>query len=303
MGGALWLLSYSFIRYCMKYNEIRINMADVLDDIIILRSVFGKVGQKYFMNPVRDPKTGRYPSCVRPVDSKGDMIISDKDRNEGKPLIPENKVFIIEDGTTFNLNDEWQRAEWESIQHCPLIALSRDARDSKGNLLIDGEIAEGKTRARYGTAELYVERPGYETSKRISKKKLIHDADSYIYGDPQGAEGRQLKARLLGKNMRNAPDADITDYLLEISHKSPEKIIDLYTGGDINLRLMFIDAKDKNVIYVKNKVYLYGDSIVLGATDDAVITWMKNPTNQKVLELIKRDTYPDMYLEESKSKK
>lgn len=103
--------------------------------------------------------------------------------------------------------------------------------------------------------------------------------------------------------MRNAPDADITDYLLEISHKSPEKIIDLYTGGDINLRLMFIDAKDKNVIYVKNKVYLYGDSIVLGATDDAVITWMKNPTNSKVLELIKRDTYPDMYLEESASKK
>ena len=81
-------------------------MADVLDDIIILRSVFGKVGQKYFMNPVRDPKTGRFPDCVRPVDSKGDMIISDKDRNEGKPLIPENKVFIIEDGTTFNLNDE-----------------------------------------------------------------------------------------------------------------------------------------------------------------------------------------------------
>lgn len=78
-------------------------MADVLDDIIILRSVFGKVGQKYFMNPVRDPKTGRFPDCVRPVDSKGDMIISDKDRNEGKPLIPENKVFIIEDGTTFNL--------------------------------------------------------------------------------------------------------------------------------------------------------------------------------------------------------
>lgn len=278
-------------------------MADVLDDLIILRSVFGKVGQKYFMNPVRDPKTGRYPSCVRPVDSKGDMIISDTDRNSGKPLIPENKVFVIEDGTTFNLTDEWQKAEWESIQHCPLIALSRDARDKNGNLLIDGEIAEGKSRARYGIAELYVERPGYETNKKISRKKLIHDADSYIYGDPQGAEGRQLKARLLGKNMKNAPDADITDYLLEISHKSPEKIIDLYTGGDINLRLMFIDAKDKNVIYVKNKVYLYGDSIVLGATDDAVITWMKNPTNQKVLELIKRDTYPEMYLEEGKSKK
>jgi hypothetical protein len=278
-------------------------MADVLDDIIILRSVFGKVGQKYFMNPVKDPKTNRFPNCVRPVDSKGDLIMSDKDRNSGEPLIAENRVFIIEDGTTFNLADPWQKAEWESIQHCPLIALSRDARDANGNLLIDGEIAEGKFRARYGVAELYVERPGYETARKVTKRKLIHDADSYIYGDPKGAEGRALKARLLGKHMKNAPDADVTDFLLEVSHKDPEKIINLYTGGDIAIRLLFMDAKDKHVIYIKDKVYLYGDSVALGATDDAVITWMKSPTNAKVLELIKRDTYPDMYLAEGAAKK
>lgn len=272
-------------------------MADVLKDIIILRSVFGKVGQKYYMNPVKDPKTGRYHSCVRPVDSKGDMIISDKDRNSGTPLIAEDRVFIIEDGTTFNLSDPWEAAEWYAIQYCPLIALSRDAKDAKGNLLIDGEIAEGKSRARYGIAELYVEKPGYATAKSVSKRKLIHDADSYIYGDPTGSEGRLLKARILGKNMKNAPDADVTDYLLEISHKDPDKIINLYTGGDIAIRMLLMDAKDKNVIYIKNKLYLYADSIVLGATDDAVVTWMKSPVNKKTLELIKRDTYPDMYSE------
>lgn len=275
-------------------------MANDINNIIIIRSVFGKVGQKYYINPVRDPKTGRYAPCVRPVDSKGDMIMSDADRNSGKALIPENRVFIIEDGTQFDLTDEWQKAEWESIQFCPLIALSRDARDKNGNLLIDGEIAEGKQRARYGIAELYVERPGYDVSKRVSKQKLIHDADSYIYDDPKGSEGRQLMARLLGKNMKNAPDSEITEYLLNISHSSPEKIIDLYTGGDTNLRLMFIDAKDKHVIYVKNKTYLYGDNIALGVTDDAVITWMKNPNNKKILELIKRDTYPEMYTSDSK---
>lgn len=275
-------------------------MANDINNIIIIRSVFGKVGQKYYINPVRDPKTGRYAPCVRPVDSKGDMIMSDVDRNSGKALIPENRVFIIEDGTQFDLTDEWQKAEWESIQFCPLIALSRDARDKNGNLLIDGEIAEGKQRARYGIAELYVERPGYDVSKRVSKQKLIHDADSYIYDDPKGSEGRQLMARLLGKNMKNAPDSEITEYLLNISHSSPEKIIDLYTGGDTNLRLMFIDAKDKHVIYVKNKTYLYGDNIALGVTDDAVITWMKNPNNKKILELIKRDTYPEMYTSDSK---
>lgn len=265
-------------------------MADVLDNIIVLRSVFGKVGQKYFMNPVRDPRSGRFPDCVRPVDSKGDIIMSDKDRNSGGIFIPENKMFTIEDGKTFNLKDPWQAAEWESIQHCPMIAMSRDQRDARGNLVIDGDSK------RYGGAELYVERPGHETVKRVSRKRLIHDAETYIIKDEQGAEGRLKMAKLLGKNMRNAPDADVEDFLMNIASKDPEKILNLYRGDDISLRLLFIDAKDRRVIFVKNKVYLYSEQqIVLGATDDAVITWMKNPSNNRVLELIKRDTYPDLY--------
>ena len=149
---------------------------------------------------------------------------------------------------------------------------------------------------RYGSAELYVERPGYETNKRVNKRRLIHDAEEYIIRDPQGADGRLKMAKLLGRNMRNAPDADVEDFLMNIASKEPEKIINLYRGDDIALRLLFIDAKDKRVIYVKNKVYLYSENqIVLGATDDAVISWMKNPTNAKVLELIKRDVYPEFY--------
>lgn len=270
-------------------------MSDVLDDIIILRSVYGKVGQKIYMNPVKDPRTGRYPDCVRMVDSKGDMIMSEDDKNSGRPLIPENRVFVIEDGTSFNLNDPWQKAEWLSIQFCPLIAMSRDARDAKGNLLIDGEVAEGKLRARYGVAELYVERPGQDTVKKVNKRKLIHDAETFIYEDPKGNDGRKLYARLLGRNMNHSADADVTDFLLEIASKDPQKIINLYTGGDTKLRLLFMDAKDKGVIHIKDKVYLYGDSVALGATDDACITWMKMPSNAKLLELIKRDTYPEMY--------
>jgi hypothetical protein len=40
---------------------------------------------------------------------------------------------------------------------------------------------------------------------------------------------------------------------------------------------------------------MYADNISLGATDSAVITWMKQPRNQKLLSLIKKDTYPDLY--------
>ena len=66
-------------------------------NIIVLRSVFGKVGQIIYIEPCKDPKTGRYPDCVRRVNSLGDMILSDEDRNSGKVLIPENKVFEVED--------------------------------------------------------------------------------------------------------------------------------------------------------------------------------------------------------------
>ena len=54
-----------------------------------------------------------------------------------------------------------------------------------------------------------------------------------------------------------------------------------------------MDAKDKDVIYSKNRVYIYGDGIPLGGTIDAVLAWMRDPRNSKMLALIKRDTYGD----------
>jgi len=102
--------------------------------------------------------------------------------------------------------------------------------------------------------------------------------------------------------MEGMADADVTDYLLQVAERDPEKIISLYTGGDTAVRLLFIEAKDKKVILYKNKLYLYAD-VVLGATDDAAILFLKDPKNANVYKLIKRDTYPDLVETEKKSKK
>lgn len=275
--------------------------ADLISNVIVLRSVYGKVGIKYFIQPCRDPKTGRYPDCVKPVNSHGDIIITDTERNSGKYFIKETDTFVIEDGTTFNLDDEIDAAKWEAIKNCVLIAPDRYAKDASGNYLIDGTVGWKSKKPRYGVAELYIDRPGYESAQRVSKKKKIHNAASYILDDPKGSEGRLLIARLLGKSMTNMPDADVEDYLLSIAEKDPDKIISLYTGDDTNLRLLFIEARDKKVIYIKNKLYLYADNVVLGATDDAVITWMKDPKNRKTLELIRKDTFPDLYPQEEEA--
>lgn len=268
-------------------------------DVIVLRSVYGKVGIKYYIQPCRD-KYGNYPDCVKHVNANGDMLLSDEERNSPnrKYFLAENKPIIIEDGYTLDLSKVRDQYIWEAIKNCELIAPDRYAKDADGNNLIDGTMDWKSKRPRYGIAELYVDKPGVETANKISRKKKIHKASEYIFTDERGAEGRLLKARLLGKNMKNMPDADVEDYLLQVAEKNPDKIINLYTGSDTSLRILFVDARDKKVIMIKNKLYVYGDDVILGATDDAVITWMKDPKHKKILELIRRDVYPDMYKNE-----
>ena len=261
---------------------------DYVDNKIILRSVYGKVGQKYTLQPCKDRVTGQYPDCVKYVDSKGDMIMTDAERNSGKVYIPENFSITFESGKEFNLDNPIERAQWEAIKNCSLIAKTIDQKDKNGNYVLSRQSG-----IKYSAAELYVERPGYETSKKVSRREKIHTAETYVFNDPEGADGRLKMARLLGRNLRNAPDADIKEYLLDIASKDPDKIINLYTGEDLVLRVLFMDAKDKDVIYSKNRVYIYGDGIPLGGTIDAVLAWMRDPSNSKMLALIKRDTYGD----------
>ena len=259
---------------------------------IIIRSVFGKVGQKYYLNPAKDPMTNRFPPCVKHVDSKGDMILTEAEKNSGEVFIAEDDVITLEDGTTFNLDDKWDAARWQAIQHSRLIAMTRDARDRKGNLLIDGDTK------RYGAAELYVERPGYELKKRNSRKKLINVAQSLIFNS--SLEDQVKLARLLGKNMKSAPAADVEDWLLQQADKNPQLLIDMKQGDDSIYRMLFLDATDKYIITTKNKLYVFGDEgIVLGATDEAVITWLKDPNHKKIVDMIKRQTYPNLYPDEA----
>ncbi len=272
--------------------------ADIIfDNKIILRSVYGKVGMKYFIQPCKD-KLGRYPACVKRVDSHGDMILSDVEKNEyaskAKVFFPETAVFVITDGQVFDLSNPEDKATWEAIEHCPLIAPELTAKNPDGSYMIHGtsDRREVKHR-RYGIAELYIDRPGVETQRRVSRKKKIIEACNFITGDPQGVDGRLLKARLLGKHMSNMPSADVEDYLLTVAEKDPERIIKLYTGEDNDLRLLLIEARDKGIITIKNKMYLYGTRPI-GGTEEAAVEWMKNPNNQKVVEMLKRDTFPDM---------
>lgn len=272
------------------------------DKIITLRSVYDKAGIKYFIQPCKD-KQGQYPPCIKKVDSNGDMIMSDKEKGEysqGKlALFPENHLFEITSGKTYNLDNIWDKAEWEAVQNCPLIAPSRDAKDKNGNLIIDGTRATSNKPARYGVAELYIDRPGLEVQKRVSRKKLIFKASSLIYNDEKGVDGRLMKVELLGKDMSNQSDADVTDFLIRVAEKDPEKIINIYEDANLSIRLLFVHAKKKGIIHIKNKMFMYGE-VLLGATEDAAVTYLINPSNKSVVDMISKETYPEYYKKSEK---
>lgn len=255
---------------------------------ITLRSAFGKVKSVWF-NPVKD-KNGMYPPFVKEVrmnsNGESEMILSEKDLNdpERAGFIPADMEILVEDGTTFNLDNILERHKWEAIKNSELIVEERGARDEKGNLVIDGD------KNRYGRAEFWVEKPGEESARRIKRIQLITKANNFIEQD--SAEGRATKVKLLGKRMYNAPDSDVQDFLYQKAEANPNLIIDLYTGQDQQLRLLFIEATDKNIIKKVSGIFMYGD-VRLGVNDEAVIFFFKDPANKQILDEIKIQTFPE----------
>lgn len=282
-----------------KKNVNEVRNGDLKSNIVVLRSVWGKRGQKYYIQPQKNSK-GQYPSCIRKVNSDGDMIL--KQGDDPDFLIPEDRIFTLQDGTTFDLNDPYQAVEWQAIENCFLIAPSRFAKDEKGNYLIDGttdSVTNGNfgTRSRYGRAELYIERPGLEAEQKVTRAKLELKATNYIY--EYGYEDWLTFAKVLGRNMDNQPAADVEYFLISIAKKTPEKIIEICTGGDLANRVLFISAKENGIIRKQNGLYTYGEdgNTILGASEDAVIDWMKQPKNKKTLELIRKDAFPELSVE------
>ena len=262
-------------------------------DVIILRSVFGKVGQKYFIQPCPNPRTSRFATCVKPIDSNGDMVLSESDKEEQKSglihFIPMNELFLIEDGYKLDLKDVVDKCIWEAIQYSDIIAKDRSERDENGNLVIDGD------QKKYGTAELYVERPGELTRARVSKKQLVFKAQEYIYKDSES--DRIKKCQVLGRDLRNAYPADILDYMISIAEKDPNKIIEMYEDDNWKMHLFILNAIERGVIKRYEGIYRYDDK-VLGGSIEATITLLRDVRYKAILDSIKRETYPE-YLPKS----
>ena len=225
-----------------------------MSNIIEIKSTYDKVsGQEYYIYPCKDPETHAYPEFIRPTDANGQMILSEKDLNErskGKVFLPADEPIVVKHGTTFNLDNAIDAAKWEAIKHSKMIAPDRFAKNAKGEYIIDGQranvTATGMVAGSYGIADLYVDHPGALAQARNAFRRLVAQATNYVLED--SLQGRVTKCKLLEKDMSRANSNDVEDYLMTLAEKVPQKIINIYTGGDTANRLLIIEALEKHVI-------------------------------------------------------
>ena len=259
--------------------------------IITLRTPYKL--KEYHFTPMPD-KNGLRKPFVKEVRADADgpthMVLSEEERRDpnSKYFLPEDMDIVVTEGTTFNLADPLDFNKWEAMKDSDLIVPMRDARDEDGVLLIDGD------KKRYGIAEIYVDVAGEDSERLLSRRKKILQAEQHIFND--SSNGILSKCRLLGRNMQNAPLADAQAYLIEIADKNPDRIIDLYTGQNSGLQLLLLDARERGIITKVNGWYMYGDTN-LGATEDAVLLFLKSPMNKRIFDALKRHLYPEFALQ------
>lgn len=256
---------------------------------ITLRNVYGRE-KKYYLQPCKQKNGTNLPFVKKVrINETGDpeMILGPDELNDPMRdyFIPETELIEIYGGKSFDLDDPLEKNLWECIKNNPLIAPERSAKDRMGNFLIDG------TQERYGRADFYVEREGEIAERKVARIQVVTKA--YVFIEQDTPSGRRTKCKLLGKSMQNAHDADVQNYLYTRAEANPQEIIDLYTGSDQALKLLVIDAKDKHVITNQSGIWMFSETM-LGATDEAIILYLKKPENQQVYESIKQLTFPEM---------
>lgn len=255
-------------------------LKEELDTVIHLRSRFGPNHAGMSISPVKNPLTREYPSCVRNVDSSGNIILG-KDDNPLDYFVRTTDRFFIKDGDEFDLSNPIKAKQWEAIKFSDLIFDNRGKFDESGKMLVGPEEKIGPQ------AVYYVERIIEDTRKRNSASRKLNKALNYIFNASRDA--LRIRAMLLGKYIKDAYDEEIEEFLTEIAKKDADKIISLFESNDTKYLIAFTYAKQKGILRQKAGLYTYNDNDIIGRDADSCIDFMKNPKNKLITDRILRE--------------
>jgi hypothetical protein len=246
--------------------------------IITIKSVY-KTG-KQTIQPAYDPTTNWYAGVARLSEEQKKGLTYFVRVGETGENSRFNTKLVLKDGYEFNLNKEVDKINWEWAKHCKEIALSLED-------------------AQKGKALFYVHIEGRESASRNSRSELAYEAMTHVMKDmPSNYVNRAL---LLGMDMALEHPETVKEYLLDVAKNTPEKIIRVYRDKGMKINLLFVKAKQKNIITTggPDNVIKF-DHIILGTTEEGCIAYLKE--NKDILELLERRVNPEYFAESTVKK-
>jgi len=246
--------------------------------VIELRSVYK--GGSHIVQPAYNPKTSWYEGVDRLSDKEKEGLNYYVRVGETGEDARHNTKLKLENGSTFDLNNEVDRVNWAWVRYLPCIAVDFEE-------------------AQMSKAEFYVHIDGREAEKKNAQRTLKVEAMQMILDDaPVNYVNRAL---LLGMDMQGESPAVIKEFLLDTAEANPSEIDRIYRGKDMKIKLLFVQAKQKGTVTVNDSdgVVKFGRTI-LGYSDDSAIAYLKENTD--LLDLLERDVNPEYFDTKSAAK-
>jgi hypothetical protein len=86
--------------------------------------------------------------------------------------------------------------------------------------------------------------------------------------------------------------------LLDQAEQKPEKILQIYEGADVSVRLLLIKARKKGTIKIdESGFYRYGN-VVLGMSEKASVDWLQDRAHKHIIEMIEKETNPEYFVKD-----
>ena len=196
--------------------------------------------------------------------------LTTKEKEDMAYVITPQTTRKIMDGTTLDLSDPIDAADWKWIQLHPYIALDKKKAKSSRDIVY------------------YVEDKKKDASDTVTRDKQITKAKNAMY--KASREELDVVAKALGHpSPQGFSQDEVYAYILDIIAVTPETVIDAFNPenkSDVNVRSQLSDFLRYDVVVkVKGSYYYGGESgTFLGRSEQEVVAFLTDPEHSAIVQ-------------------
>jgi hypothetical protein len=135
-------------------------------------------------------------------------------------------------------------------------------------------------------AQFYVHIAGREAREQNKISDFKYKAMKHIMEDsPVNYENRAL---ILDNDLSGESPEEIKKILLDIAARQPLRIIAAYEAKNLNIKLLYLQAMQRNILEQKEGMILFGSNI-LGVNMEGALAYLQTKEHNKILELLEKE--------------